>query len=70
MLKEGPESFLVRIRTTSTSGTIVATSNTVVINDTNYSQLFLQNSKIIKVYKGEQEIKAIHKGTTTIYEDK
>lgn len=31
---EGSESFLVRLRTGSTSGTVVATSSTVLINDT------------------------------------
>jgi hypothetical protein len=68
-LKEGNESFLVRVRTGSTSGTIVATSNTVTINDTSFSTVFLANNKIIKVYQGTTEIKLITKGDEEIYKD-
>jgi hypothetical protein len=70
MLKEGSESFLVRLRTTSTSGTIVATSNTVIINDSSFSTAFLGNAKIIKVYQGETEVKEIFKGTEEIFKDR
>ena len=52
---EGAESFIVRIRTGSTSGTIVATSNSININDTSLtpsgSQLFTDHTNITPGYQ-------------------
>jgi len=65
--EEGEESFIVRLRTGSTSGTIVANSSTIVINDTSFSRLYIGTGNIKKIYKGETEIVKIYRGETEIY---
>lgn len=54
-ITEGTETFIVRIRTGSTNGTIVATSNSININDTSItpsgSQLFTDHTDITPGYQ-------------------
>lgn len=57
LLTEGPQTFTVSVRTSSITGTIVATSNTITVNDTS----------IGPTYTFASFVSQVNEGTTTTY---
>ena len=66
VIKENQEAFRIRIRTTSTSGTVVATSSDLIINDTSFSQVFNVTSSV-RIFKGDQEVTTAYSDDEEIY---
>jgi len=52
MLTEGSETFTVRVRTVSASGTVVATSDAVTVNDTSITQTYAITSQPTSINEG------------------
>ena len=52
MLTEGSETFTVRVRTVSASGTVVATSDAVTVNDTSTTQTYSFSSQPTSINEG------------------